>query len=294
MHCGQMLAAGPRPMQPVAGPQVTGGMPAYAPTAMPLSQDVRKRNTWLAVVISAVILLMAIFGLRAAGVLHLGQKAPDTSSLQAVGSSQGSFLQNEGKGGPSVLPAAKKTMPQDLYDWLQHLAKCEKHKQAITGKQLQQARELQSELGGASGLTTAEDVQKMSDPDYNSFPTLDKATAMLNELQPDWVALKKEFDSVPPPAECKPIAEAYDSGLQNIVDMFDTVEKIVGGVNLTDQTNIRKSADDARQAGLQHRKGIDGEFETTDDLVQQICDKYETKKWFKIDAHGGSAGLMGF
>ena len=65
-------------------------------------------------------------------------------------------------------------------------------------------------------------------------------------------------------------------------------EKLVSGVTLTDQNNIRKSADDVKQVGLKHRRGIDGEFQATDDLVQQICDKYQTRKWFKIDAHGGS------
>ncbi len=241
-----------------------------------------------------MLLLLAFMGLKAAGVLKLGQKAPDVATLNAKGQLPDSTLQARGQGASPTLGANKRTMPADLYNWLEHLRRCEQKKLALTGTQTQQLRELQSELGGASGLTSAEDVQKMSDPDYNSFPTLDKATAMLNQLQPDWVALKKQFDSVPPPDECKPIAEAYDSGLQNIVDVFDSIEKLVGGVNLTDQGNIRKSADDVKDVGLHHRRGIDGEFQQTDDLVQQICDKYDTKKWFKIDAHGGTAGLLGY
>ncbi|HVT11773.1 MAG TPA: hypothetical protein VHE55_05870 [Fimbriimonadaceae bacterium] len=288
-----MLAPGaPRPAtQPVAGiPQQPYVQPAYA-----IPSDVRKRNTILAIAISGVLLLLLFIGLKASGVLAFGSKAPDNAVLNARGQGpDNSLLQSRGDKTNPTLEVSRVTMPDDIRNWLEHLARMEKKKQALTATQLQQVRELQSELGGASGLTTPEDVQKMTDPDYNSFPTIDKATAMLNQLQPDWVALKKEFDSVPPPTECKPIAESYDAGLQNIVDVFDSVEKLVSGVNLTDQNSIKKSADDVKEVGLRHRRGIDGEFQQTDDQVQDICDKYQTRKWFKIDAHGGSAGLLGF
>jgi len=262
---------------------------------MPLSADVRKRNTWLAAGIGAAIILLLLFGLKATGVLNFGQKPPDLSTLTARGQLPNTnLLSAEGKGSKPSLQATQITMPKDLYDWLEHLRRCEQKKEAITGEQNQQLRELQSEMQGADGLTSAEDVQKMSDPDYNSFPTLDKATAMLNQLQPDWVALKKRFDSVPPPEECKPIAQAYDDGLQSIIDTFASIEKIVGGIDLTSKGSIQGSADDVKDIGLHHRRGIDGNFEDTDNLVQDICDKYQTRKWFKIDAHGGSAGLMGY
>jgi len=292
MHCGQMLAGISRPAV-----QPTGAVPqSYAPhAAMAIPTDVRKRNTWLAVGVAAALILILLFGLKATGVLNFGQKPINQATLTAKGQlPDTNLLQAQGSGTQPTLQSSRITMPQDLYDWLEHLRRCEQKKQAITGEQDQQLRELQSEMQGASGLTSADDVQKMTDPDYNSFPTLDKATAMLNQLQPDWVALKKRFDSVPPPEECKPIAQAYDGALQNIIDTFASVEKIVSGVNLTDKSQIQKSADDVKDVGLHHRRGIDGSFQDTDDLVQQICDKYQTRKWFKIDAHGGSAGLMGY
>jgi soluble cytochrome b562 len=291
MHCGQMLAGGAaqRPAQ-----QMTGAMPAYAPSAIAIPADVKKRNTWLAIGISAAVLLLLFFGLNATGALHLGTKPPDQATLNARGQLTDSTLQ--AKGGPTnpTLAATRVTMPDDIRNWLEHLARIERKKQALTNKQLEQAHELQGELQGASGLTSPEDVSKMSDPDYNSFPSIEKAGAMIAQLQPDWKDLQKEFDSVPPPKECQPIADQYDSGFDAMIETFDEIEKIVNGINLTDQKQMKSSVDDARKAGRSSRRGIDGSFEKTDDLVQKICDKYETRKWFKIDAHGGSTGLMGF
>ena len=51
---------------------------------------------------------------------------------------------------------------------------------------------------------------------------------MLQELQPDWVQLKKDFDAVPPPRECQPIADEYDGGLGSMIETFASIEKLVG------------------------------------------------------------------
>jgi hypothetical protein len=290
MHCGQMLAGGvPRPVQAPAG------MQGYAPvTAVALPDSVRKRNTWLAVAVAGVLILLLFFGLKAGGVLKFGAKAPEIPTLNARGETNGNLLQSTGKGTNPTLQSSKITMPDDLYNWLKHLERCEKKKQALTGSQMRELKQLQAQLQGAGGMTTPQDVDNLSDPDYNSFPTIDKAVAAFNEFQPDWEALKKEFDSVPPPQECKPVAEAYDTGLQNMIDIFASVSKIVESTHINDAGDIKKSADDARKVGLHHSRGIDGEFQETDDLVQSICDKYQTRKWFKIDAHGGTGGLFGF
>lgn len=297
MHCGQMLTGGasaPRQAQQVPSAQMTGSMPAYAPSSFGVPADVKRRNTLMAIGISAALLLLALLGLNASGRLNLGGKPPDRDSLVAKGELGNTTLQAKGDPGKPTLAASQVTMPDDIRNWLEHLARIEKKKQALTGKQLEQAHELQGELQGASGLTSADDVNKMSDPDYNSFPTIEKAGAMIQQLQPAWVDLQKEFDSVPPPKECQPIAERYDSGFDGMIETFASIGKIIDGVTLTDQKQMKSSVDDARKVGRGSRGSIDGSFEKTDSMVQDICDKYKTHKWFKIDAHGGSTGLLGF
>lgn len=293
MHCGQMLAGGAR--QPTHQQAPTGyGMPSYAPQPVGISDSVKKRNTWLAVGVSAAILLLAFFGLKASGVLRLGSPGPDNRSLEARGEDNGSTLQAKGDPSPPTLASTRKTMPKNIRDWLEHLARIEKRKQALGSKQVEQMQLIKSSLTGASGLTTPDDVNNMTDPDYNSFPTIEKAGAMIQELKPDWVQLKKDFDSYPPPPECQSIADEYDGALQSITDTIDQVLGIVSSVNLNSSGDIKGSADSVREVGRGHRRGIDGSFEKADDLVQDVCDLYDTRKWFKIDAHGGSAGLLGF
>lgn len=293
MHCGQMVAA-----------TVPG--PSYVQSAT-IPADVRRRNTLLAIAISAALLLFLFFGLKVSGLLPFGSRGTDQAALQARGqgtdiealAAKGSapddaLLQARGTAPTPTLEAAKKTMPKDIHDWLEHLARIEKRKQALGGKQMEQMLLLKSTLTGAGGLSSADDVTKLTDPDYNSFPSIEKAGSMIAELQPDWVALRTDFEAVPPPPECKPIAEEYSGALTNIVDTFDSVSKILDNVTLTDQNKIKDSADQAKAVGRNHRRGIDGNFERADDLVQGVCDKYQTRKWFKIDAHGGSSGLLGF
>jgi hypothetical protein len=269
-------------------------MPAYAPPTAVIDDRVRKRNTILAVVISAAILVLALFGLKAAGVLRLGSPGPDNNSLVARGQGNGSSLQLKGEGTPPSLASTRKTMPKNIRDWLEHLARIEKRKQALGGKQMEQMQELKGSLQGAGGLTSAEDVDKLTDPNYDSFPSIEKAASMIQELKPDWVKLKQDFDAYPPPPECQGIADEYDGGLQGISDTIDQVLGIVGGVDLTSTGDIKGSAEEVRGVGRNHRRGIDGSFEKADDLVQDVCDLYDTRKWFKIDAHGGSAGILGF
>src|SRR5262245_11721578 len=108
MHCGQMLAAaGARP----APQQGYGTVPAYAPATMgAISNDVRKRNTWLAIIVSACILLLLFFGLKASGVLNLGGRAPGNETLQAQGAGpDNSTLQSRGEGATPTLQSTKKT-----------------------------------------------------------------------------------------------------------------------------------------------------------------------------------------
>lgn len=288
MHCGAMFASAPRPTG-----QPAYSVPAYSPSLATVPDAIRRRNTVLAIVISIVVIALVFAGLNATGVLRFGAKQTDTSSLQAQGAVPPSTLQSRGTGPDPTLHSTRKTMPKPIRDWLEHLARIERRKQALGSKQVEQMQLLKSTLTGAGGLTSPEDVESMTDPDYNSFPSIEKAAAMITELKPDWEQLVKDFDSYPPPPECQEIANQYGGAMDSIISTIDKVLNIVESVNLTSQGDIKGSAEEVRGVGRGHRRGIDGNFERADDLVKEVCDKYETPKWFKIDAHGGSAGLLG-
>jgi hypothetical protein len=283
MHCGQMLSA--------AAP--AGGVPAYA-APMAVSSAVRRRNTWMAAGVSAAILLLLFFGLKASGVLKLGEKGPDQRSLEAVGTGPDSTLQIHSSGSPPSLQAVKKTMPKDIYDWLEHLARIERKKQALTARQEEEAMDLIRELKGTNGLSSTADVDFWTSPDSTELPVVNKASSVMREMQPEWEDLVKEFESVPPPPECVKLRDEYDAALAAIPEQMKQLDQVLGSVSMTDQDKSRDSQTNAREVGRNSRRKIDGSFTKSDSMVQSICDLYETKKWFKIDAHGGSTGILGF
>jgi hypothetical protein len=290
MHCGQMLGGTGRRVA-----QQTGSMPAYAPMPMAISADVKRRNTWLAIGISACILLLLLFGLKAAGVLNMGSKAPDQQTLNAQGQfPDNSLLRSQGSGNGPTLQSTRKTMPDDIRNWLAHLEKCEMKKRALTKRQGEEVTDMIGDLKGAGGLTV-DDVNAWSDPDSTTLPVIDKVASIARELQPAWNDLKTYFDSVKPPKECVPIAEAFDDGLQSIPDSMAQLDKIVSGLDMSKSQDDAKAArEDARAMSRDHRRKIDEPFSRTDQLVGEVCDKYETRKWFSIDAHGGNMGILGF
>ena len=272
---------------------MTGVPQAYAQQqAFPISEYIRKRNTRLAIVVSAAILFLLFFGLKASGVLKFGQKPPDQATLTAIGQGPDSTLQALGKGPDSTLHASKITMPGDIEDWLRHLERCEMKKRALDKKMEEEALDMINN-GGKEGMTV-DDVKFWSSDESDKLPIVEKTTEILREMEGPWRNLKTEFDSVPPPRDCVPIAEAFDQGLQAIPDQMSELDKIVSGsLSQDSQQPGQEARDKARALDRGHRLLIDEPFGKTDELVAKICDKYQKHKWFSIDAHGSNKGILG-
>ena len=187
-------------------------------------------------------------------------------------------------------------MPKDIEDWLKWLEKIEKEKQLLTAKEQTQLMTMIASLQGASGLTPA-GVQSLADPDNtsNSAPAMDDAQRVAREMVKAWAALKRKFDTYPPPAECVPIGTAYDNGLGGMATNGQKLSDLLGGIAAKSEPNqgdANEAIGSAKGVGRDHPNDVDTELKNTDQLVQDICDKYSTHKWFSIDAHGGSGGMF--
>jgi hypothetical protein len=204
---------------------------------------------------------------------------------------------------PSTVPppvlgdsAQKITMPKEDLDWLKWLEKIEKEKQALTSKEQTQLTTLMASLQGASGLTP-QGVRDLADPDSpnNNAPAMVDAMTITKEMEEAWTKLKNRFDSYPPPPDCVPIGAAYDGGLQGMSDNVQKLEDIMSGIAGMSEPGQAEGADavsGAKDIGQKHPHDVDSEFTATDQLVQDICDKFETRKWFSIDAHGGAGNVF--
>lgn len=152
-------------------------------------------------------------------------------------------------------------------------------------------------LQGAEGLTP-QGVQGLADPDNtsSSAPAMDDAQRVTREMIKAWSALKRKFDTYPPPPDCAPIGAAYDNGLAGMADNATKLSDLLGGISQKSEPT-QADADDAighvKGVGSGHIHDVDTELRKTDQLVQDICDKFDVHKWFSIDAHGGSGSMFG-
>jgi len=199
---------------------------------------------------------------------------------------------------PPVLENTKEaiSMPKDIEDWLKWLEKIEREKQQLTAREQTQLTTMIASLQGAGGLTPA-GVQSLADPDNTSTsaPAMDDAQRVAREMVKDWSALKRKFDTYPPPSECVPIGTAYDNGLAGMSDNANKLSDLLGGIAAKaepNQDDANEAIGHAKGVGRDHPHDVDTELKATDQLVQEICDKYNTRKWFSIDAHGGSGGMF--
>jgi hypothetical protein len=275
MHCGQSLAAAPKP--------------APSTFVIPPKND-SKKLTWIAVGTAFALLLALFFGLRGMGLLQFGAKNPELATLRAEGQNPTvPLLRAEGSQGPATLqqPATKIEMPADVRKWLEHLEQIEKRKNDLSMKQLAQMAVLMQQmkvLGGDMSLLNPDDDSPSNTPSGTAKQSFD-------QLRPEWNQLITDFRSYPPPTECRPIADDYNRAISEIPGMNSDLASILEGASADPSTALEKAMK------LQNTSSnvIDKYLGSTDSKVGDICRKYETRKWFDIksDVGGGLLGKFG-
>jgi len=271
-----------------------------------------KRTTWIAVGTALAIVIAAFVGLRAAGVLKVGATDPKLESLKAEGNdaaqdilkangqdpkqdilrAEGNdpktpLLTAQGSTGPATLdrPATRIAMPDDIRKWLEHLERIEKRKNDLSLKQVANMMVLMKQM-----QVLGADPSALLDEDSDSTPPADKARGEFNDLKPEWNQLIRDFQSYPPPAECKPIADNYSRAINEIPGMMSDIADILQNAASNPQDALQKAYK------LQNTSAnvIDKYLGETDSGVGAICSKYDTSKWFSIKTDVGGGALMKF
>lgn len=287
-HCGnRMTPLSPRAVQNTA---------AAGTSALQTTFDAqRKKSAIIASVIAGVVLIVAIiFGGKAIGSLMSGSKADPNANLVRSDSNTPNMLQvradqpapllNRG----DVNPPAKK-MPPEVLEWLKHLERCEAKKVAISGDQAAEVSVLMSKmsvLGAGMGLMNPYD--QSGDDDKDQEPS-GYAKGKILDLRPDWEELIRYFNSVPPPAECKPIADDFNRAIYEIPGMMGDLGDVLNGASSDPDSALKLVKK------MQHSSygDIDRYFERCDQKISTICDKYDTHKWFNVKGDVLAGGMMG-
>jgi hypothetical protein len=284
MHCGQPLT-GSAPIAQVA----VGPAPAFPNPKAGQS----KKLTWIAVGTALAMVLALLIGLQATGLLEIGARNPKVAALRAEGKTdQVPLLRAEGTapGGQSLGATAEKiAMPDDVRRWLEHLEKIEKRKNELSMQQLSQMAVLMKQmqvLGPSMGI-----LNELEGEDGGDLGPSSTAKDSFDSLRPEWNQLIADYRSLPPPDECRPIADDYYRAISEIPGMNADLASVLSGV----EADPAKALESAMRLQNTSANVIDKNLGSADSKVGDICRKYETRKWFdiKTDVGGGLMGKFG-
>lgn len=293
-RCGAPLPGGAKFCMNCGQPAPAAAVAAGGPASLVQTQPKSNAGVWWA--LGAILAIAAIlFGLGAAGILRLRSADKAGPMLVQPGPDQGKLLVKRADDPPPVLQRNQDDpirMPDDVRAWLEHLERIERAKQEL---QRDQMDDLMISMRSIEQLVLGAATEGLMDPDAPDNPT-----AGVNDFLPvekmtaDWKELRRRFnqDGPPCPEECKPLKDEYDGALAQVPGVLNDIGSITG--NLFDPEKKSKIKD-LREIQQNHREYIDKPLTKSDRMVGQICDKYETKKWFdiKVDS-GGMMGLPGF
>lgn len=275
MNCGQALA-------PPASPSPDGS------AALPMPR--RISPVWWAIG-GILAVCAALAGLSAMGVLGIMGPKKNDPVLSRGQDPAPSVLQRPGERSAPVLQRDQVTMPADVRAWLEHLERIEKAKQEL---QREQADELMIAMSSMSGLVSGFGVEGLLDEETTGDPEAGIEKFMpIDKMMDQWKALRRRFNEEGPPVpeECRTLRDEYDGVLMQVPGVMKDIATIAG--NVFDPSKSQKMKD-LREIQRTHREYIDVPLRRSDDLLGQICDRYDTRKWFdiKVDA-GGMMGLPG-
>ena len=296
MNCGTQL------------PQATPAADVLSGTSMSpvnsMQEQLRRRAIIVYSLVAVAAAIGAIFVTKSAGLWGANGSVRESNSLEANGSLPNSKVLEASGSLPNAVTArsgnasgavtgsqavAPEKMPQDVYEWLKHLEKCEAKKVEISGNQIAEVSVLMqkiSVLGAGMGLMDPYDQSSESktDADPSTY-----TKGKIADLRPDWVELYKFYRSVPPPPECVPIAEDFDKSLSEIPGMMGDLGDVLNSV----QANPADALKQLKKLQNSSYSDIDRYFSRCDEKVNQICDKYHMHKWFNIKSDVMAGGVLG-
>lgn len=277
--------------------QISAGIMSQA--AFKARQDRTRRRAIIGSVSALITLLLCAVLVKASGILSAGSHRV-AGDLSVQGVTEGSMLKEQGVDTASMLNKGAPLigMPDDVRNWLKHLQEVEQRKRELTGDEMREAQILLGQANATDGIMTGDNVKELTDPDSNLTvpPVVTSLQDMSAKFKQKWYDLSEFLRSVPAPAECKPIEESYDKGLNQLGMAIDDIQNMFGPV--LDKAESDPGA--AKQEGLDrandiknsNSKNVDQNFGDADDGVAAICSKYHVSKMFDIDRHGSVGGSL--
>lgn len=290
VHQPQMPRPSPFPARgPIATPAASMPMAAPGNNISRAFEQQNKRNMTIAIALGCLAALLAGgLALKSMGAFGADVRKPDANALFAQGrrpNNAALIAPGNAPASPLAAPGDKGIeMPDDIYNWLEHLRKSEEKRTEITISQLTTAYTEKEKSQVAGGVDALKDLLNgIDDPNSEMQPPTVGLAKIVKQMHDQCHDVLDYFDSMPPPTECIPIRDAYDQAVnEEVAQMGDIADHLAAG----DVDKLLKMEGKSAQ-------GIDSAGEKTDRLVGEICDKYHKRRWFTIASDIKSSPLFG-
>ncbi len=263
VQCGQILPDGARFCSGCGRPVVQSSLP------QPASGNARMKWLGLVLGVLALALLAFVVGTQAGWFTQARVKKPEAPSVleaEAPKVEGPSVLQAQPPKveGPSMLETqAPKPQqpPQHILDWLEHLKRIEMRRQAME-RNFNPALQMLKIAMGARLAMEEEEQQKALQSLKEGYQT----------YRQDWAGLLRDFQSVPPPPECRVLADTYFVALSNYVNLMTQIEQAMETQDLNTLMNMRGTA----------QAQVDQKLIESDVELARVCQQYGIRKDFRI------------
>ncbi len=264
---------------------------ASIPPPDPYAQEAKRSNLALGIGIGVLGTLILIGG----GVSALGLMSKDRGQSAISKSAAPNSPALPATGGP-IEPITPKPpgvqMPDDIYAWLEHLRITEERRKQISTDQMGDLLVTLTQMQSGGAIMDALGSIFGDDPDNAPVDIpeqkVNRVRDSAEQKREQWRELEAFFRSVPPPAECAGIQASFAQCLGETGSMMMEVLDSVATAEDDPQAAIGALT---RMRG-QSTTRIDALGRQTDEQVQAICDKYQTRKWFRIESDYGG-GVLG-
>ncbi|GBC90536.1 hypothetical protein HRbin14_01273 [bacterium HR14] len=263
VQCGQILPDGARFCSGCGRPVVQSSLP------QPASGNARMKWLGLVLGVLALALLAFVVGTQAGWFTQARVKKPEAPSVleaEAPKVEGPSVLQAQPPKveGPSMLETqAPKPQqpPQHILDWLEHLKRIEMRRQAMERNFNPALQMLKDAITLKYEMEEEGQQQKMQN--------LEKGYQTYRQ---DWAGLLRDFQSVPPPPECRVLADTYFVALSNYVNLMTQIEQAMETQDLNTLMNMRGTA----------QAQVDQKLIESDVELARVCQQYGIRKDFRI------------
>jgi len=255
------------------------------------AQSNLRRNVVLGAFIMAALLLG--FSLGRGGQLAAIGIGPNGGATRAVANG----------GMPPILPSVADApppvlldpqtqgprMPDEVRQWLMHLERIERQRIQMAARQIGEIAVSMAMIRGAGATQQVLDGLLGGDADAIDGGAPSEKVAQDTQAQQDaWQKLIADYEALPPPPECVPLANSYRQTLTQTSVMMTEVLRALAHSQEDPQSAL--AALYAMQG--QSASRIDAAAGQSNSELGAVCAKYNERPWFTIqtDAKGGMMG----